>query len=218
MPRVQALRGAVDARFVFLLRIPRIQGFRVFTPATAVRKSAEQEERETQLTEDEVLQILDLVEKSNFDYLDLEIGDLKLTVSKSGVPAVPATVSVTQAAPAPAAAPAVEAPAAPAPAASEPAPAAESAPASQPVTVKEGTVPIPAPMVGTFYATPEPGAPPFVKLGDHVDAETTVGLVEVMKVFNAVSSGAAGTIDEVCVESGQFVEHGQTLFLVRPDA
>ena len=68
------------------------------------------------MTEDEVLQILDLVEKSNFDYLDLEIGDLKLTVSKSGVPAVPATVSVTQAAPAaaapaPAAAPAAEAPA-----------------------------------------------------------------------------------------------------------
>ena len=177
------------------------------------------------MTEDEVLQILDLVEKSNFDYLDLEIGDLKLTVSKSGVPAVPATVSVTQAAPAAAApapaAPAAEAPAAaPAPAAEAPAPApaAESAPAAQPVTVKEGTVPIPAPMVGTFYATPEPGAPPFVKLGDRVDAETTVGLVEVMKVFNAVSSGTAGTIDEVCVESGQFVEHGQTLFLVRPDA
>ena len=172
------------------------------------------------MTEDEVLQILDLVEKSNFDYLDLEIGDLKLTVSKSGVPAVPATVSVTQAAPA-AAAPAAEAPAAaPAPAAEAPAPApaAESAPAAQPVTVKEGTVPIPAPMVGTFYATPEPGAPPFAKLGDRVDAETTVGLVEVMKVFNAVSSGTAGTIDEVCVESGQFVEHGQTLFLVRPDA
>ena len=73
-------------------------------------------------------------------------------------------------------------------------------------------------MVGTFYATPEPGAPPFVALGDRVDAETTVGLVEVMKVFNAVSSGTAGTIDEICVESGQFVEHGQTLFLVRPDA
>lgn len=166
------------------------------------------------MTEDEVLQILDLVEKSNFDYLDLEIGDLKLTVSKSGVPvaaaAAPATVSVTQAAPAaPAAAPAAAAPA--------PAAAVESAPASQPVTVKEGTVPINAPMVGTFYATPEPGAPPFVTLGGHVDAETTVGLVEVMKVFNAVSSGAAGTIDEVCVESGQFVEHGQILFLVRPD-
>ena len=167
------------------------------------------------MTEDEVLQILDLVEKSNFDYLDLEVGDLKLTVSKSGVPLAaaaapaPATVSVARTEPAaPAAAPA---PAPPAPAAAPP------APASQPVTVKEGAVPITAPMVGTFYATPEPGAPPFVKLGDHVDAEATVGLVEVMKVFNAVSSGVAGTIDEVCVESGQFVEHGQTLFLVRPD-
>ena len=170
------------------------------------------------MTEDEVLQILDLVEKSNFDYLDLEVGDLKLTVSKSGVPLAaaaapaPATVSVARAEPA---APAVPAPAPPAPAAAPPAP--EGAPASQPVTVKEGAVPITAPMVGTFYATPEPGAPPFVKLGDHVDAEATVGLVEVMKVFNAVSSGVAGTIDEVCVESGQFVEHGQTLFLVRPD-
>ncbi len=177
----------------------------------------EQEERDTQLTEDEVLQILDLVEKSNFDYLDLEIGDLKLTVSKSGVPMAPAAVGVAQAAPvAPAAAvaPAAEAPA---PAAPAPAPAEESAPAPQPVTAKEGSVAIPAPMVGTFYATPEPGAAPFVKLGDHVDAETTVGLVEVMKVFNAVSSGVDGTIDEVCVESGQFVEHGQTLFLVRPD-
>ena len=169
------------------------------------------------MTEDEVLQILDLVEKSNFDYLDLEVGDLKLTVSKSGVPLAaapaPATVSVARAEPAaPAAAPA---PAPSAPAAAPPAPG--SAPASQPVTVKEGAVPITAPMVGTFYATPEPGAPPFVKLGDHVDAEATVGLVEVMKVFNAVSSGVAGVIDEVCVESGQFVEHGQTLFLVRPD-
>lgn len=166
----------------------------------------EQEEGGTQLTEDEVLQILDLVEKSNFDYLDLEVGDLKLTVSKSGVPAIPATVSVTQAPPTavepvPAATPDIGAPAL----------------ATQPVTIKEGTVPIAAPMVGTFYSTPEPGAPPFIELGGRVDAETTVGLVEVMKVFNAVSSGVAGTIDEVCVESGQFVEHGQTLFLVRPD-
>lgn len=193
----------------------------VLMPPGAVSPASQraQEERVTPLTEDEVLQILDLVEKSNFDYLDLEVGDLKLTVSKSGVPLpaaaaapAPAIVSVTQAEPA---APAAPAPAPSAPAAAPPAP--ESAPASQPATVKEGTVPITAPMVGTFYATPEPGAPPFVKLGDHVDAETTVGLVEVMKVFNAVSSGVAGAIDEVCVESGQFVEHGQTLFLVRPD-
>jgi len=167
----------------------------------------------TNLTEDEVLQILDLVEKSNFDFLELQLGDLKLTVSKSGVPiaganAAPATVTVPGAAQGPASA-------APAEEARTETPAV-AAPQSQPVTVKEGTVPIIAPMVGTFYATPEPGAPPFVKLGDSVDEETTVGLVEVMKVFNAVSSGAKGIIDEICVQSGEFVEHGQTLFLVRP--
>jgi len=164
------------------------------------------------LTEDEVLQILDLVEKSNFDFLELQLGDLKLTVNKSGAPmpglASPASVTVAEGTP----------PSLTAPPASQTSPESkpEPAPQSKPVTEKEGTVPVKAPMVGTFYATPEPGAPPFVKLGDAVDEETTVGLVEVMKVFNAVSSGAKGVIEEICVESGQFVEHGQTLFLVRP--
>jgi len=101
------------------------------------------------LTEDEVLQILDLVEKSNFDFLELQLGDLKLTVNKSGVPmtgggGAPATVTVTEPAPSIApAAPAVEAKAATPTAAPSP---------GQRVTVKEGTVPITAPMVGTFYA------------------------------------------------------------------
>lgn len=168
------------------------------------------------LTEDEVLQILDLVEKSNFDFLELQLGDLKLTVNKSGVPiavaaASPASLTVTQGAER-------IAPPAPAPQLSSERPAEKAAPApeSRPAAAREGTVPVKAPMVGTFYATPEPGAPPFVKLGDTVDEETTVGLVEVMKVFNAVSSGVKGVIEEICVESGQFVEHGQTLFLVRP--
>lgn len=175
------------------------------------------------MTEDEVLQILDLVEKSNFDFLELQLGDLKLTVNKTGAPILgagvaPATVTVTEAAPSPVpATPApsavTAAPAATAPAATAP---AATAPAGSRVTVKEGTVPVTAPMVGTFYAQPEPGAPPFVKLGDSVDDGTTMGLVEVMKVFNAVSSGVKGVVDEICVESGEFVEHGQTLFLVRP--
>ena len=173
----------------------------------------EQGREVTTLTEDEVLQILDLVEKSNFDFLELQLGDLKLTVNKSGVPApgvgaAPASVTVTpEVSSVPAAAPLARA-------GSEV--QEEKAAPGRPVTEREGTVPITAPMVGTFYATPEPGAPPFVKLGDAVDEETTVGLVEVMKVFNAVSSGVKGIIEELCVESGQFVEHGQTLFLVRP--
>ncbi len=84
-------------------------------------------------------------------------------------------------------------------------------------SIKEGIVPIAAPILGTFYITPEPGAPPFVEEGGLVDEDTTVGLIEVMKVFNAVRSGVRGVVQEICVQSGQFVEYGQTLFLVRPE-
>lgn len=166
------------------------------------------------MTEDEVLQILNLIEKSNFDFLQLELGDLKLTVSKTGfVPSAPVS-------PSPAPAQASQAPVPPAVEIKRETPvAAPAQPAAKPAapTVMEGTVAIPAPMVGTFYTTPEPGAPPFVELGAHVDEDTTVGLIEVMKVFNAVKSGARGTIAQVAIENGQFVEYGQTLFLVRPD-
>jgi acetyl-CoA carboxylase biotin carboxyl carrier protein len=72
-------------------------------------------------------------------------------------------------------------------------------------------------MVGTFYITPEPGAPPFVEVGSHIDEDTTVGLVEVMKVFTAVNSGVRGVIVEICAQGGQFVEYGQTLFFVKPE-
>jgi acetyl-CoA carboxylase biotin carboxyl carrier protein len=78
-------------------------------------------------------------------------------------------------------------------------------------------VPVKAPMVGTFYAQPEPGAPPYVAVGSHVDEDTTMGLVEVMKVFNAVRAGASGTVAEILVQNAQFVEFGQTLFFIKPD-
>lgn len=159
------------------------------------------------LTEDEVLQILNLIEKSSFDFFQLELGDLKLTVSKGPLGASVVETTSTK--------PAVSAKAAAAQEAQTKAPATDAKPKTP--AIKEGTVPIVAPMVGTFYLTPEPGAPPFIKIGDRVDAGTTVGLIEVMKVFNAVSAGVPGVIAESCVEGGQFVEYGQTLFLVKPD-
>jgi oxaloacetate decarboxylase alpha subunit len=80
----------------------------------------------------------------------------------------------------------------------------------------EGGVEIAAPIVGRFYAQPEPGAAPFVRIGSEVDESTTVGIIEVMKVFNAVSAGVRGVISEVCVRDGDFVEYGQRLFRVMP--
>jgi acetyl-CoA carboxylase biotin carboxyl carrier protein len=149
-----------------------------------------------------------LLENSSFDFLQLEFGDLKLTVSKSGFNPLTATPSVINE-PAPSQKPKVRS------AGQETAKVTERAQPAQP-TIKEGTTPILAPMVGTFYTAPSPGAPPFVSLGDSVKSDTTVGLIEVMKVFNAVTAGATGKITEICVQNGQFVEYGQALFLIAP--
>jgi len=80
----------------------------------------------------------------------------------------------------------------------------------------EGLLPITAPILGTFYVAPEPGAPPFVQIGTAITEDTTVGLIEVMKVFNSVRANVKGTVTQVVAQNGQFVEYGQTLFLVKP--
>ncbi len=159
-----------------------------------------------ELTEDDVLKILNLIEKSDFDYFELEIGDLKLTVAKGGY--VPAPADGSSAPATAAAAPAVDASAA--------APQTE-APAEESAAVPEGLVPIIAPMVGTFYIAPDPESPPFVENGARVDEDTTVGLIEVMKVFSAVRAGVNGVIEEILIANAGSVEYGQALFLVRPD-
>ena len=164
------------------------------------------------MSDDDVRQITLLVEsldRSSFDFLRVDVGDLKVTIGKGDAsPGDGATLSVPAAAPA--AAPAAEPrpPSAPPPA---PAPAeAEDSPAP------DGTVAIVAPMMGRFYAQPEPGAAPFVTLGGEVNADTTVGLIEVMKVFTAVPAGVGGVVTEVCVPDAELIEYGQALFRVRP--
>lgn len=158
-----------------------------------------------ELSEDDVLHILKLIDESHFDYFQLEVGDLKITVSK-GEP-IPLTTTPS----APAAAPAAAAVSKPAPAAAP----TQKPEAPKAVAIPPGMAPITAPLLGTFYIAPEPGAPPFVKVGDAVTEDTTVGLIEVMKVFNSVRSGVKGVVTEAVAQNGQFVEHGQTLFLVK---
>ena len=75
---------------------------------------------------------------------------------------------------------------------------------------------IDSPMVGTFYAAPNPDSPPFVSVGSSVDAETVVCLVEAMKIFNEIKAGCTGTIEKALVSNGESVEFGQPMFLVRP--
>lgn len=75
---------------------------------------------------------------------------------------------------------------------------------------------IDAPMLGTFYRAEAPGAKPFVDVGARVEADTTVCLIEVMKMMNSISAGVEGTIVEVCAENAELVEYGQPLFRVEP--
>lgn len=77
---------------------------------------------------------------------------------------------------------------------------------------------ITAPMVGTFYAAPKPGDPPFVTVGDRVDANTVVGIVEVMKLMNSLEAKATGTVVQVLAANEQAVEYGQTLMVIKRDA
>jgi acetyl-CoA carboxylase biotin carboxyl carrier protein len=71
-------------------------------------------------------------------------------------------------------------------------------------------------MVGTFYATPGPDKAAFVTVGAKVGPDTTVCLIEAMKIFNEIKAETSGTIEEVLVKSGQPVEFGQPLFRIRP--
>lgn len=79
-----------------------------------------------------------------------------------------------------------------------------------------GLVPVTSPMVGTVYLSPNPESPPFVASGASVGPDTTICLIEAMKVFSEIKAEAAGTIERVLVSNGQAVQYGQQLFLVRP--
>ncbi len=106
-----------------------------------------------------------------------------------------------------------------APATAVPLPAAGPAPAAQaaaPAAQDEGLLAIRSPMVGTFYAGHDPESPPFVMVGSQVDSNTTVCIIEAMKVFNEIKAEVSGTIERILVSNEQPVEYGQPLMMVRP--
>lgn len=80
----------------------------------------------------------------------------------------------------------------------------------------EGLVTVDSPMVGTFYASPGPGASPFVQVGDTVDANQVVCIVEAMKIMNEVVSKVPAIVERILVRNGEPVEYGQPLIAVRP--
>ena len=159
-----------------------------------------------ELSDDDVLEILKLFEQSKFDFLELQHGERRITVSKGGFAVTAGGAGAS---------PAMSSGATTSPAASAAAPAPQPVP--QAAAATEGLVPLTAPMVGKFYAAPSPADPPYVQVGTKVEVGGTVGLIEVMKVFTSIKTETAGTIENILVGNGDFVEFGQTLFLLRPD-
>jgi acetyl-CoA carboxylase biotin carboxyl carrier protein len=151
------------------------------------------------LTDDDVREILRIIDESELDELSIETEGFRLHVRK-GAPGVADArshshrdFSLT------------ERPSPP-PAAAQPPPEPQN-----------GLVEIPSPMLGTFYRAEAPGAAPFVDVGATVDPDTTVCIIEVMKMMNSVSAGVSGTIAEIVPENGQLVEYGEPLFRVTPE-
>ena len=85
------------------------------------------------------------------------------------------------------------------------------------VSSGDGLVAVRAPLPGTFYRAPRPGAAPFVEVGSRVGADTVVGIVETMKLFNSVTADAAGTVAEICLDNAEFADRGATLLRIRAD-
>jgi len=146
-----------------------------------------------------IRRLVALMNEHDLSEIDLRQGDTRIKLRRGAEPVI--TTPVPRSAPAAAGTPAV--PPVAAAAAPSPAPAED-----------EHLKQITSPMVGTFYAAPDPDSPPYVKVGDHIGPDTTVCIVEAMKVFNQIPAEVAGKIVAVLVENGEPVEFGQPLFKV----
>jgi acetyl-CoA carboxylase biotin carboxyl carrier protein len=143
-----------------------------------------------------IRRLVELMKEHDLSEIDLQQGEVRIQLRRAS--AAPAMVS----------APAMARPLPPGP------PAPESDAPAAPEPKGGGSAVIKSPMVGTFYAAPDPDSPPFVKVGDHVGPETTVCIVEAMKVFNQIPAEMGGRIIAVLAENGSPVEFGQPLFKV----
>jgi acetyl-CoA carboxylase biotin carboxyl carrier protein len=146
------------------------------------------------LTDDDVREILRIVDESDVDELSIQTDGFSLHVLRNGASASSSTEILRPAAP-----------------------ASTAPPASQAHETADDpdTVVVPSPMLGTFYRAEAPGAAPFVEVGATVGPDSTVCIIEVMKMMNSVAAGVTGTVVEVCAENGELVEYGEPLLRVR---
>ena len=179
------------------------------------------------LTNDDVADILALLDSLPYDSLDIETPRFRLTLRRAAGGGWTEESQVL----------AEPAPVTPAPDGSAPPPASPTASpdiseisgrAGEPgmagagesgaAAGTHGFAIVAAPLPGTFYRAPRPGADPFVAAGDTVSPDTVVAIVETMKLMNSVHAGTAGRVARICLENGEFAPLGATLMLIEPGA
>jgi acetyl-CoA carboxylase biotin carboxyl carrier protein len=162
------------------------------------------------LTNDDVAEILALLDSLPYDEFDLQTPRFRLTLRRGPGGWTEESQTLTE--------PTAVTPA-PNGAAASPAPAPEAqSTAQQPhaPTSRPGLVAIAAPLPGTFYRAPRPGAAPFVEVGDEVREDTVVAIVETMKLMHSVHAGTRGRVAEICLENAEPVGQGITLMWIEP--
>jgi acetyl-CoA carboxylase biotin carboxyl carrier protein len=146
-----------------------------------------------ELTYEDLVQIVELIKSaSHFSEFRLKVGDIEVSLrrSRGANPSADASAAAAQQ-----------------PSAAEP---------RREPKLPEGLVAVRSPMVGTFYRAPSPGAPPFVEVGSEVEPATQLGIIEVMKLMNAIEAGVRGVVKEILVGNGAAVEYGEPLMLIEP--
>ncbi|MBU6444656.1 MAG: acetyl-CoA carboxylase biotin carboxyl carrier protein [Alphaproteobacteria bacterium] len=147
------------------------------------------------LTAKDVAEILKLLEESAFNELVLETGELKVELRRGEAAARPVRTRES-------AAPPVAA-------------AAKPVAGSQIAAPPPGLADVPSPLLGVFYRAPKPGEPPFVEVGQKIEEDTIIGIIEVMKLMNSVRAGVRGELVEIFAQNATLVEYGQPLVRVR---
>jgi acetyl-CoA carboxylase biotin carboxyl carrier protein len=152
------------------------------------------------LTPDDVRDVVRALDSNGLDELHLELADLTLTVRREGATGWTAEHQVLRR-------PEVEGGAGP---------VTPTAPVPSTAALPDGMVAVHPPLLGTFYRAPAPGAPPFVEVGDAVDEETVIGIVETMKMMTSVHAGVRGTVAEFRTGNGEFADTDAVLLVVEP--
>src|SRR5438128_7592953 len=161
----------------------------------------------SRMNQKELKELIEFLIEKDIAEFELERGDVKVRIKRAAEPAAQApTDRIITVHPAPMQA--VHTP--------QPAPTEVTSAPPPPATVEENLHMVRSPIVGTYYESPSPGSPPFVKPGDQVEAGQVLCIVEAMKLMHEIGADVAGEIVKSLVKNGQPIEYGQELFAIRP--